>query len=83
MSYSSNVKTIQVIKEFDPFDGNCGQIPEQVIRCLSILKKGERFTINDFVNKHLNEFTTKETSKSTNQCLIYKAFRIGEKMNLI
>lgn len=75
------MKTVLVIKEFDPFSGS--GMSEQVVRCLSVLKKGEKFTINDFVNKHLNEFTTKETPKSTNQCLVYKAFGIAEKLGLI
>ncbi|GKS67209.1 hypothetical protein YTPLAS73_07560 [Nitrosarchaeum sp.] len=77
------MKTILVIKEFDDKANYGMKIPEQVSQCLSILKKGEQFTINDFINKHLNEFTIKNTNKSTNQCLIYKAFGIGEKIGLI
>jgi hypothetical protein len=83
MNIGSNVKTIQVIKEFDQNTDYGVSISDQVSQCLSILRKGEKFTVNDFVNKHLNEFTTKETSKSTNQCLVYKAFGIGEKIGLI
>ena len=77
------MKTIQVIKEFDPNTDYGINISDQVSQCLSTLKKGEEFTINDFVNNHLNEFTTKKTSKSTNQHLIYKSFRIGEEIGII
>jgi len=83
MIYGTNVRTIKVIKVFDPFAGYGVHIPDQISKCLAVLRKGEEFTINDFVNKHLNEFTTKETSKATNQCLVYKAIRIGEKIGLI
>lgn len=82
MTNSSNVKTIRVIKELDPFSGS-GGMSEQVKQCLSVLRKGEEFTINDFVNKHLNEFTITATSKASNQHLIYKAFKIGEKLGLV
>lgn len=63
MTNVSNVKTIQVIKEFEQNTNYGVDISEQVSQCLSILRKGEKFTINDFINKHLNEFTTKEASK--------------------
>ncbi len=75
------MKTVRVIKEFDSFLGS--EIPENVRRCLSVLRKDEEFTINDFVNKHLNEFTQKDASRGTNQSLIYKAFKTGEKLGLI
>lgn len=74
---------IQVIKEFDPNADYGIHIAPQISQCLSILKKGQQFTVNDFVNKHINEFTVKPTTKSTNQCLVYKAFRLGSKMGLI
>jgi hypothetical protein len=83
MIIGSNVKTIQVIKEFEPSVDYGIKISDQVSQCLSALKKGEEFTINDFVNKHFNEFTTRKVSKNTNQCLAYKAFGIGEKIGLI
>ena len=77
------MRTIQIIKEFDPNADYGVHIPDQISQCLSVLRKGEEFIINDFINKHLNEFTTKETSKATNQRLVYKAIGIGEKIGLI
>ncbi|MCH7559999.1 MAG: hypothetical protein IIC67_01285 [Thaumarchaeota archaeon] len=77
------MRTIQIIKEFDPNADYGVHIPDQISQCLSVLRKGEEFIINDFINKHLNEFTTKKTSKATNQRLVYKAVGIGEKIGLI
>ena len=77
------MKEIQIVDTFDSTKDYGIHISPQSVKCLSVLKKGEKFIINDFVRSHLNEFTDKVTTEHTNRCLVYKAFRIGRKIGII
>lgn len=77
------MKKVQVIDTFDGTKDYGINIPPQSAKCLSVLKKGEQFITNDFVNNHLNEFSDKITTEHTNRCLVYKAFGIGKKIGII
>lgn len=77
------MKTVQIIKEFDPNTDYNIHIKPQISKILKILKKDQQFVINDFVNEHLNEFTEKKTTVHTNRCLVYSAFKIGRKIGMI
>jgi hypothetical protein len=83
MPLGTNMKKVQIVDTFDHSKNYGIHISPQSAKCLSVLKKGEKFVVNDFVRNHLNEFTDKVAAEHTNRCLVYKAFRIGKKIGII
>ncbi len=78
------VQTFYLVKEeFDPDKDYGIEIRKQFGKCLSVLKKGERINLNEFVQSHLNQFTSMEQSLKSNRTLIYHSFTIGKKIGML
>lgn len=78
------VQTFYLVKEeFDPNKDYGIEIRKQFGKCLSVLRRGERVNLNEFVQSHLNKFTSKEQSLKSNRALIYHSFTIGKKIGML
>lgn len=74
---------LDVVEEFDPARNYELKIRPQYVRCLSILKKGDRINLKEFIESHLNEFTNGIKSFKTNREAIAHSFWIGRKIGIL
>lgn len=76
------LKIYEVLAKFDS-DKNYGfDIRPQYGKCLSVMKKGDKFDSKQFVNDHRDEFTQRRNTLDANLAVIYKAITIGKRIGL-
>ena len=72
-----------VIEEFDSQKDYGFPIREQYAKCLSVLKKGQKINLKEFIKQHFNEFTRKPRSYDTNREVIYHSFGVAKKIGVV
>ncbi len=78
-------KTFEVISEFDPKKKYGVSIENREAKVLSVLKKGDKTSQKEFIDKHLDEFSlnNKKIAYHSNQQLVYRSFKLGKKFGLL
>lgn len=78
-------KTFEVISEFDPKKKYDVSIENREAKVLLVLKKGDKTSQKEFIDKHLDEFSlnNKKIAYHSNQQLVYRSFKLGKELGLL
>src|SRR3989304_1906693 len=78
-------RTLEVISEYDPKKNYGVDIDKRTKKVLTVLKKGDKVSAKEFIDEHLDEFSLngKKISHHANQQLVYKSFKVGEKIGIL
>jgi len=78
-------KTFEVISEFNPKKKYGVSIENREAKVLSVLKKGDKTSQKEFIDKHLDEFSlnNKKIAYHSNQQLVYRSFKLGKIIGIL
>ena len=77
------LKIYEVLTKFDSSKDYGLDIRPQYGKCLSVMKKGDKFDSNQFAKDHRNEFTQRRNTVEANLAVIYKAITIGKRIGML
>jgi len=78
-------KTFEVVTEFNPKKKYGVSIENREAKVLSVLKKGDKTSQKEFIDKHLDEFSlnNKKIAHHSNQQLVYRSFKLGKIIGIL
>ena len=77
------LKVYEVLTKFDSDKDYEFDIRPQYAKCLSVMKKGDKFDSKQFVKDHRNEFTQRKNTLEANLAVIYKAITLGKRIGML
>ena len=77
------LKIYEVLTKFDSNKDYGLAIRPQYGRCLSVMKKGDKFDSNQFAKDHKNEFTQRRNTLEATLAVIHKAITIGKRIGML
>lgn len=77
------LRVYEVLTKFDSNKDYGIAIRPQYGRCLSVMKKGDKFDSKQFVKDHRNEFTQRRNTLEANLAVIHKAITLGKRIGML
>lgn len=77
------LKIYEVLTKFDSGKDYGFDIRPQYGKCLSVMKKGDKFDSNQFAKDHKDEFTQRRNTLEATLAVIHKAITIGKRIGML